>query len=156
LSRNLDTPDFGVAVAGNGAQFDPLADELLLNRGANGREGWTTHQASLDRGGLPLPMVAPQGLWSARMGYTHPKRLQAFVGVTAAWHDGVDDLGGTALVVKRNAVAGLGLPLGPLAIEVPLWVAEGLSEDQKPWNLWMFKLDLLSLNPLELVRQSLQ
>ena len=155
-SRNLDTPDFGVAVAGYGAKFDPLADELLLNRGANGREGWTTRQASLDRGGLPLPMVAPRGLWSARMAYTHPKELQAFVGVTVAWHDGVDELGETALDVTRNAVAGLGLPLGPLAIEVPLWVADGLSEDQKPWSLWMFKLDLLSLNPLKLVRQSLQ
>ena len=78
------------------------------------------------------------------------------VGVTAAWHGGVDDLGGTVLGVTRNAVAGLGLPLGPLAIEVPLWVADGISEDQRPWSLWMFKLDLMSLNPLELVRQSLQ
>ena len=154
-SRNLDNPDFGTAVAGTGAQFDPLADQLLLNRGGSPADGWTGRQASLDRGGLPLDMVAPQGLWSVRAGYDSPLGLGLFAGAVGAWSDGVDAVGGSDLEVVSNAVVGVSLPLGPLEFQIPVWTAEA-AEGTQPWEAWMFKLDLRSLNPLSLVRQNLQ
>ena len=154
-SRNLDNPDFGTAVAGTGAQFDPLADQLLLNRGVSPADGWTGRQASLDRGGLPLDMVAPQGLWSVRAGYDSPLGLGLFAGAVGAWSDGVDAVGGSDLEVVSNAVVGVSLPLGPLEFQIPVWTAEA-AEGTQPWEAWMFKLDLRSLNPLSLVRQNLQ
>ena len=152
-SRSLVNPDFGTAVAGMGAQFDPLADQLLLNRG--GTEGWTSRQAALDRGGLPLNMVAPTGLWSMRASYQHPKGLAVFAGAVGAWDSGVDALGGSDLELASNAVAGLALPLGPLEFQVPLWVANS-AEGMQPWQGWMFRLDLRGLNPLTLARKNLQ
>ena len=152
-SRSLVNPDFGTAVAGMGAQFDPLADQLLLNRG--GTEGWTSRQAALDRGGLPLNMVAPKGLWSMRASYQHPKGLAVFAGAVGAWDSGVDALGGSDLEVASNAVAGLALPLGPLEFQVPLWVANS-ADGMQPWQGWMFRLDLRGLNPLTLARKNLQ
>ena len=154
-SRNLDNPDFGTAVAGTGAQFDPLADQLLLNRGGSPADGWTGRQASLDRGGLPLDMVAPQGLWSIRAGYDSPLGMGLFAGAVGAWSDGVDAVGGSDLEVVSNAVVGVSLPLGPLEFQIPVWTAEA-AEGTQPWEAWMFKLDLRSLNPLSLVRQNLQ
>jgi hypothetical protein len=154
-SRNLENPDFGTAVAGTGAQFDPLADQLLLNRGGLPADGWTGRQASLDRGGLPLDMVAPQGLWSLRAAYDSPLGLGLFAGAVGAWSDGVDAVGGSDLEVVSNAVVGVSLPLGPLEFQIPVWTAEA-AEGTQPWEAWMFKLDLRSLNPLSLVRQNLQ
>jgi hypothetical protein len=149
-SRNLENPDFGTAVAGTGAHFDPLADQLLLNRGSSPEDGWTGRQASLDRGGLPLNMVAPQGLW-----YDTPWGVGLFAGAVGAWGDGVDAVGGSDLEAVSNAVLGLSLLLGPLEFQIPVWTAEA-AEGTQPWEAWMFKLDLRNLNPLSLVRQNLQ
>ena len=132
-SRNLDNPDFGTAVAGMGAQFDPLADQLLFNRGGSPADGWTGRQASLDRGGLPLDMVAPQGLWSIRAGYDSPLGLGLFAGAVGAWSDGVDAVGGSDLEVVSNAVVGVSLPLGPLEFQIPVWTAEA-AEGTQPWE----------------------
>jgi hypothetical protein len=154
-SRNLENPDFGTAVAGTGAHFDPLADQLLLNRGSSPEDGWTGRQASLDRGGLPLNMVAPQGLWSIRAAYDTPWGVALFAGAVGAWGDGVDAVGGSDLEAVSNAVLGLSLPLGPLEFQIPVWTAEA-AEGTQPWEAWMFKLDLRNLNPLSLVRQNLQ
>ena len=156
--RNIGVPDYGTALAGTGAHFDPLADQLLLNRGGGmpGVDGgWTGRQASLDRGGLPLDMVAPAGLWSVRGGFRHGIGLEVFAGAAGAWEDGTDIIGGSSLSQNFNAVAGVALPLGPLEIQVPLWVAKA-SEDAQPWNGWKFKLDLRALNPMTLARKNLQ
>ena len=156
--RNVGLPDFGTALAGTGAHFDPLADQLLLNRGGGmpGVDGgWTGRQAALDRGGLPLDMVAPTGLWSVRGAFRHGIGLEVFAGAAGAWDDGRDLAGGASLAQDFNAIAGVALPLGPLEIQVPLWLANA-SEDAQPWDGWMFKLDLRSLNPLTLARKNLQ
>ena len=156
--RNIGVPDFGTAVAGTGAHFDPLADQLLLNRGGGmpGVDGgWTGRQAALDRGGLPLDMVAPTGLWSVRGGFRHGIGLEVFAGAAGAWDDGRDLIGGASLSQDFNAVAGVSVPLGPLEIQVPLWVANP-AEGAEPWDGWMFKLDLRALNPLTLARKNLQ
>ena len=156
--RNLGVPDFGTALAGTGAHFDPLADQLLLNRGGGmpGVDGgWTGRQAALDRGGLPLDMVAPTGLWSVRGGFRHGIGVEVFAGAAGAWDDGRDNVGGASLTDAFNAVAGVSVPLGPLEIQVPLWVANP-AEGAQPWDGWMFKLDLRALNPLTLARKNLQ
>lgn len=156
--RNIGLPDFGTALAGTGAHFDPLADQLLLNRGGGmpGVDGgWTGRQVALDRGGLPLDMVAPTGLWSVRGAFRHGIGLEVFAGAAGAWDDGRDLAGGASLAQDFNAIAGVALPLGPLEIQVPLWLANA-SEDAQPWDGWMFKLDLRSLNPLTLARKNLQ
>ena len=145
-------------MAGTGAHFDPLADQLLLNRGGGmpGVDGgWTGRQAALDRGGLPLDMVAPTGLWSVRGGFRHGIGLEVFAGAAGAWDDGRDLIGGASLSQDFNAVAGVSVPLGPLEIQVPLWVANS-AEGAEPWDGWMFKLDLRALNPLTLARKNLQ
>ena len=155
--RNLGVPDYGTALAGTGAHFDPLADELLLNRGGGmpGVDaGWTGRQAALDRGGLPVDMVAPTGLWSVRGGFRHGIGVEVFAGAAGAWDDGLDNVGGANLTHAFNAVAGVSLPLGPLEIQVPLWVANP-AEGAQPWDGWMFKLNLRELNPLTLVRKNL-
>ena len=156
--RNIGVPDFGTAVAGTGAHFDPLADQLLLNRGGGmpGVDGgWTGRQAALDRGGLPLDMVAPTGLWSLRGGFRHGIGLEVFAGAAGAWDDGRDLIGGASLSQDFNAVAGVSVPLGPLEIQIPVWVANS-AEGAQPWDGWMFKLDLRALNPLTLARKNLQ
>ena len=156
--RNIGVPDFGTALAGTGAHFDPLADQLLLNRGGGmpGVDGgWTGRQAALDRGGLPLDIVAPTGLWSVRAGFRHGAGLEVFAGAAGAWEDGRDVFGGASLSQDFHALAGVALPLGPLEIQVPLWLANA-SEDTQPWDGWMFKLDLRGLNPLDLARKNLQ
>ena len=156
--RNIGIPDFGTAVAGTGAHFDPLADQLLLNRGGGmpGVDGgWTGRQAALDRGGLPLDMVAPEGLWSVRAAFRHGVGLEVFAGAAGAWDEGRDLVGGASVNQDVNALAGVVLPLGPLEIQVPLWLAHP-AEDAQPWEGWMFKLDLRSLNPLTLARKNLQ
>lgn len=100
-------------------------------------------------------MVAPQGLWSLRAAYDSPLGLGLFAGAVGAWSDGVDAVGGSDLEVVSNAVVGVSLPLGPLEFQIPVWTAEA-AEGTQPWEAWMFKLDLRSLNPLSLVRQNLQ
>ena len=156
--RNIGVPDFGTALAGIGAGFDPLADQLLLNRGGGmpGVDGgWTGRQAALDRGGLPLNMVAPKGLWSVRGEFRHRTGVALFAGAAGAWDEGLDLAGGASLEEDFNAVAGMSLPLGPLEVHVPLWVANG-EDGVQPWEGWMFKLDLRELNPLTLARKNLQ
>ena len=68
---------------------------------------------------------------------------------------GGDAVCGSDLEVVSNAVVGVSLPLGPLEFQIPVWTAEA-AEGTQPWEAWMFKLDLRSLNPLSLVRQNLQ
>ena len=156
--RNIGVPDFGTSLAGTGAGFDPLADQLLLNRGGGmpGVDGgWTGRQSALDRGGLPLNIVAPTGLWSVRGEFRHRTGLALFAGAAGAWDEGLDLGGGASLQEDFNAVAGMTLPLGPLEVHVPLWVANG-EDGVQPWEGWMFKLDLRELNPLTLARKNLQ
>lgn len=158
-ARTLDVPDYGIAVAGPGAHYDPLADVLLLNRGGGmtGADGgWTGRQAALDRGGLPLKMVAPQGLGSIRAGYTHPWGVEVFAGAAVAWDEGRDEVSNAPLAEPWNAVVGLAMPLGPLEVQLPLWLANVPANGGQPWSGWMFKLDLMSLNPLKLARENLQ
>ena len=78
-----------------------------------------------------------------------------FAGAAGAWEDGRDVFGGASLSQDFHALAGVALPLGPLEIQVPLWLANA-SEDTQPWDGWMFKLDLRGINPLDLARKNLQ
>jgi len=48
------------------------------------------------------------------------------------------------------------MPLGPLEVQLPLWLANVSANAGQPWSGWMFKLDLMSLNPLKLARENLQ
>jgi hypothetical protein len=90
-----------------------------------------------------------------RGAFRHGIGLEVFAGAAGAWDDGRDLAGGASLAQDFNAIAGVALPLGPLEIQVPLWLANA-SEDAQPWDGWMFKLDLRSLNPLTLARKNLQ
>ena len=76
-----------------GAHFDPLADQLLLNRGGTGVGRLAGRQAALDRGGLPLDMVAPTGLWSMRADSVTASAWRSFAGAVGAWDSGVDLIG---------------------------------------------------------------
>ena len=64
-------------------------------------------------------------------------------------------MGGASLTHDFNAVVGVSVLLGPLEIQVPVWVANP-AEGAQPWDGWMFKLDLRELNPLTLARKNLQ
>ena len=66
-----------------------------------------------------------------------------------------DVVGGASLIHDFSAVVGVSVLLGPLEIQVPLWVANP-AEGPEPWDGWMFKLDLRALNPLTLARKNLQ
>lgn len=73
-----------------------------------------------------------------------------------AWDEGRDEVSNAPLAEPWNAVVGLALPLGPLEVQMPLWLANVQADGAQPWSGWMFRLDLMSLNPLKLARENLQ
>ena len=67
-----------ISTSGYGAQFDPMADNLLLNRGAS--SGLLSAQTQLDHGALPLKNLAREWMSSAKLEYELAKYLSVFRG----------------------------------------------------------------------------
>ena len=131
-----------IPTAGYGAQLDPMADNLLLDRGAS--SGLLSTQTQLEHGALPVNYFANNWMSSAKLEFEFSKFLSVFAG--ALVHD--DN--------NFDAVAGFTCALGPLKIHMPLYsneiVAEGASYE--PYKNWMFSLNLRNLNPWGMARQT--
>ena len=135
-----------IPTAGYGAQFDPMADNLLLNRGAT--SGLLSTQTELEHGALPLNYLANNWMSSAKLEFEFSKYLSIFAG--ALVYDDVN------VYVNVDAVAGFTCALGPLKIHMPLYSNEILAEgtSYEPYKHWMFSLNLRNLNPWGMARKT--
>ena len=142
--------DFKMPTMGFGAQYDPMADVMLLDRGAT--SGLLSHQIDMPNGALPLNHYASSNFSSVRVDYTLTKNMDVFVGAIGINIGNFSEYG--------DHVAGLAYQLGPLSIQMPLY-SKSMMDDMEaegakyePYKYWMFSLNLRDLNPWELVRKS--
>ena len=136
-----------IPTAGFGAQYDPMHDELLMNR--NISSGILSRAAALEHGALPLIHFAQKWMVSSRIGYEVTSNVEAFAGALV-YDESYGDL-----------VAGLAYTLGPLKIHMPLYsisMMEDINATEgnkyEPWNYWMFSLDLRKLEPWGMIRKT--
>jgi hypothetical protein len=141
LNNNAQIP-----TSGFGAQFDPMADNLLLDRGAS--SGLLSAQTKLEHGALPLNHLARDWMSSAQLEYDFSKYLSVFAGALLYDNDNFD------------AVAGFIGYFGPFRIHMPLYsismMDEMESDDESyaPYKYWMFSLNLNKLNPWGIIRKT--
>jgi len=135
-----------IPTAGFGAQFDPMADNLLLDRGAT--SGILSAQTQLEYGALPLNTLASDWMSSAKLELDFAKYLAVFTG---------------ALMYDNNnfdAVAGFTATFGPFQIHMPLYSISMIDDleandaSYKPYKYWMFSLNLNKLSPWDIVRKT--
>jgi len=147
---NGDTFSLKIPTMGFGAEYDPMADVLLLDRGASG--GLLSHQIDMPNGALPLNHYATSNFSSVRVDYTLTNKMNVFVGALGInrGHHGEDG----------DYLAGLAYQLGPLSIQMPLY-SKSMMDDMEvegvtyePYKYWMFSLNLRDLNPWDLVRKT--
>ena len=131
-----------IPTAGYGAQLDPMADNLLLDRGAS--SGLLSTQTQLEHGALPVNYFANNWMSSAKLEFSFSEFLSVFAGALA-----YDD-------IEFEPVAGLICALGPLKIHMPLYSNEILAEgtSYEPYKHWMFSLNLRNLNPWGMARKT--
>jgi hypothetical protein len=147
---NGDTFSLKIPTMGFGAEYDPMADVLLLDRGASG--GLLSHQIDMPNGALPLNHYATSNFSSVRVDYTLTNKMNVFVGALGInrGHHGEDG----------DYLAGLAYQLGPLSIQMPLYSKSMMDdmevegETYEPYKYWMFSLNLRDLNPWDLVRKT--
>jgi len=141
LNNNAQIP-----TSGFGAQFDPMADNLLLERGESSR--LLSAQTQLKHGALPLNNLAREWMSSAKLEYEFAKYLSVFGGALLYDNDNFD------------AVAGFIGYFGPFRIYMPLYsismIDEMESDDESyaPYKDWMFSLNLNELNPWGIIRKT--
>ncbi len=141
-----DASVYPLQVSGVNPHTDPLYDGLFAGRGAT--EGWSSRNNLLNHGGLPLPFDSPAAeevLLSAVVDWQLPigLPLNAYAGGALVDGEGV-------------ATAGVSLDLGAFRMYLPL-AAPGLTtDDYRPWDGFIWSLNLLNLNPMELVRSALK
>ena len=141
-----DASVYPLQVSGINPHADPLYDGLFSGRGAE--TGWSSRNNLLNHGGLPLPYDAPSAqevLLSAVVDWQLPMGLplNAYAGGALVDGEGV-------------ATAGVSLDLGAFRMYLPL-AAPGLTtSDYRPWEGFIWSLNLLNLNPMELVRSALK
>ena len=149
--------EFGAAPAGPQASFDPLVDALLLYRGADTSAGsWLSRQANLERGGLPLNLVSSRGFSSLSAEMCLPMGLPISVQAGGALARNSEWGVGTPVVDRLHLVASACLDLGPVRVSVPVWTHEAGTDVWGPEDRWRFSLNLLELNPWDLVRQNVK
>jgi hypothetical protein len=142
--------NFKMPTMGFGAQYDPMADVLLLDRGAT--SGLLSHQIDMPNGALPLNQDAIHNFSSVRIDYTLTNKLDVFVGALGINLQSNGEDG--------DYVAGLAYQLGPLSIQMPLYSKSMMDdmevegETYEPYKYWMFSLNLRDLNPWDLVRKT--
>ena len=149
--------EYGAAPAGSQASFDPLVDALLLYRGADTSSGsWLFRQANMERGGLPLNLVSARGFSSLsgemRLPIGLPLTVQAGGALARNPERGV----GTPVAERLHLVAAGCLDLGPVRISVPVWTREAGTDVWGPADRWRFSLNLLEMNPWDLVRKNVK
>ena len=142
---------FPLQAMGASGLVDPLADHLFFQRGdASGLWG---RQVAGDQGGLPfLPGEIASGrrLASARIDWDLPISLPFAV------------YAGALLASNQDVHASTGLALtlgnGALCIQMPLWddLQTAPGGQYAPWNRVTWSLNLLELNPFDLVRSTLR
>jgi hypothetical protein len=148
---------FGAAPAGSQASFDPLVDALLLYRGSDTSSGsWLSRQANLERGGLPLNLVSSRGFSSLSAEMRLPLGLPISVQAGGALARNREWGVGTPVAERLHLVASGCLDLGPVRVSVPMWTREAGSDVWGPEDRWRFSLNLLELNPWDLVRKNVK
>ena len=141
LNNNAQIP-----TSGFGAQFDPMADNLLLDRGAS--SGLLSAQTQLEHGALPLNNLARDWMSSAKLEYEFAKYLSVFGGALLYDNDNFD------------AVAGFIGYFGPFRIHMPLYSISMINDIEtsdssyEPYKYWMFSLNLNKLNPWGIIRNT--
>ena len=149
--------EFGAAPAGPQASFDPLVDALLLFRGADTSAGsWLSRQANLERGGLPLNLVSSRGFSSLSAEIRLPMGLPISVQAGGALARNPEWGVGTPVVDRLYLVASACLDLGPVRVSVPMWTREAGTDVWGPADRWRFSLNLMELNPWDLVRKNVK
>lgn len=125
------------------AGFDPMADALMLDRGAV--DGVLSRQAPLMMGALPVTFAASKAYSSMRLDYDLYRNGDLFVGYILADND--------ELIFHKDLVAGLTYNLGPLEVQMPLYSNQIMdAEKYEPWKYWMFSLRVKGFNPFDLLR----
>ncbi len=148
---------FGAAPAGSQASFDPLGDALLLHRGADTSSGsWLSRQAGMERGGLPLNLVASRGFTSLRAETRLPLGLPISVQAGGALARTREWGIGAPVSDRLHLVASGCIDLGPVRVSIPIWTYEAGKEVWGPEDRWCFSLNLLKLNPWDLVRENVK
>ena len=148
---------FGSAPAGSQASFDPLVDALLLHRGADTSSGsWLSRQANMERGGLPLNLVASRGFASLSAEMHLPVGLPISMQMGGAVARNREWGVGTPVAERLHLVASGCLDLGPVRVAVPVWTHEAGTDVWGPAERWRFSLNLLDLNPRDLVRENVK
>lgn len=138
-----DISYMGMQTCGINTGFDPMADALMLDRGAT--SGLLSHQAPLMMGALPVNHFVSTGYTSVRLDYDFYSKGDLFVGYLFADND--------ELVPITDLVAGLTYNLGPVKVQMPLYSNQIMdAEKYEPWKYWMFSLKLRELNPFNLLR----
>jgi len=141
LNNNAQIP-----TSGFGAQFDPMADNLLLDRGAT--SGLLSTQTQLEHGALPLKSLAREWMSSAKLEYELAKYLSVFAGALLYDNDNFE------------AVAGVTCSIGPFQIHMPLYSTSMINDIEandssyEPYKYWMFSLNLNQLNPWGIIRNT--
>ena len=149
--------EFGAAPAGPQASFDPLVDALLLYRGADTSAGsWLSRQANLERGGLPLNLVSSRGFSSLSAEMRLPMGLPISVQAGGALARNPEWGVGTPVAERLHLVASACLDLGPVRVSVPMWTREAGTDVWGPADRWRFSLNLLEMNPWDLVRKNVK
>lgn len=148
---------FGSAPAGSQASFDPLVDALLLCRGADSSSGsWLSRQANMERGGLPLNLVASRGFASLSAEMHMPIGLPISMQIGGAVARNREWGVGTPVSERLHLVASGCIDLGPVRVSVPVWTHEAGTDVWGPAERWRFSLNLLDLNPRDLVRENVK
>lgn len=140
ISRETDA--LRLPTSGIHAGWDPMADALLLDRGAV--DGLLSQQAPLSMGALPVTHMAYNGFTSLRLDYDLYEKGDLFVGSVVWDSEYIDN------------VVGLTYNLGPVKIQMPLY-SNSIRDAEKyePWKNCMFSLRMKDLNPFDLLRGAL-
>lgn len=134
-----DISYMGLQTCGISAGFDPMADALMLDRGAT--SGLLSRQAPLMMGALPVNHFATSGFTSVRVDYDLNRKSDLFAGMVVVDGD------------EYDYVAGLTYNLGPLKVQMPMYSNQIMdAEKYEPWKYWMFSLKLRELSPFKLLR----
>jgi len=129
----------------------------LLYRGADTSAGsWLSRQANLERGGLPLNLVSSRGFSSLSAEMRLPMGLPISVQAGGALARNPEWGVGTPVAERLHLVASACLDLGPVRVSVPMWTREAGTDVWGPADRWRFSLNLLEMNPWDLVRKNVK
>jgi hypothetical protein len=146
-----DAGIYPLQASGASGLVDPMADHLFFQRGS--ADGLWGRQVAEDQGALPFipgEIQADRRMASIRFDWDIPMKLPLAV------------YAGALLAGNQDAHASTGLALnlgnGAMRIQLPLWddIQTGPGSTYAPWNRVTWSLNLLEMNPFNLLRSTLR